>query len=208
MYRTLFLNRESAGKELGRALRSRIEGDAAVLGISGDGMAVAAEVAHCLNAVLYPLAVHKLRIPGHDNLSMGAVAPQGVQWLDRSLIGHLGITEGILRKVVQKGVLELQRVEEMHTNVSNFSLIAGRTAVIIDDGISHNIHNILAAMAFARKWQPRQLLVAAPVISSVATEELEDKCEGLCYLYRPDMFISPDYWYEQQTLVPTGFRIK
>jgi putative phosphoribosyl transferase len=199
MYKTPFLNRQAAGRELGRVLQPRIEGGAAVLGISGGGMAVAAETARYLNAELYPLAVHKLRIPGHDDLSMGALAPQGVQWLDHDLIGRLGITEDNLQKILHREMLELRRSQGASPNEDGLKLIGGRTAVIIDDGISNNSHNILAAIEFVRRQGPQRLLIAAPVIASGAATELAAKCEGLVCLCRPDIFIAADYWFQQPT---------
>lgn len=203
MYGTPFLSRQVAGRELGKVLTPRIEGNAAVLGISGGGMAVAAGAAHHLNAALYPLPVRKLAIPGHDNLSMGALAPQGVQWLDRRLIGRLGISEAALQKIIARAMLELRRSEGV---AGAFSLITGSTAVIVDDGIADNIHNILAAIEFVLRQRPRRLLVAAPVIASAAAAELADKCEGLIYLRKPDLFIDADYWFEQSIQTPEGIR--
>lgn len=196
MYRTPFLNRTAAGLELARALRPRIDGDTAVvLGMEGGGIAVASAVAAYLRLPLYALAVRRLGIPGHDKLSMGALAPGGVQVLDRGIIERLGIGEAAVRKVAQRESRELARQEHAR---ADFGPVAGATAVIVDDGVADGHHGILAALEFARGLQPRRLLVAAPVFSEAAARELCDKCEALVWLHRPEPFMSVDYWYEQR----------
>jgi putative phosphoribosyl transferase len=202
MYNTQFLNRETAGMELAGVLKLQIQDDMIVIGMPDGGASVAAAAARYLQVPLYPILVRKLGIPGHDNLSMGALAPKGTEWLDHELIDQLGITEAAVQKIVRREALQLQRSEQMHPNDCNFGLIAGRTAVIVDDGIPDNTHNILAAVEFVRRQKPQQLLIAAPVVSAAAAVSLADKCEGLICLYKPDMFIAADYWYEQKTIVP------
>lgn len=196
MYRTQFLNRTAAGLELARALRPRINGDVAVvLGMEGGGTVVASAVAAYLRLPLCTLAVRKLGIPGHDKLSMGALAPGGVQVLDRGVIERLGIGEAAVRKVAQRESLELERQEHSR---ADFRTVAGATAIIVDDGVADSHHAILAAIEFARGLQPRRLVIAAPVFSEAAACELRDKCEALVWLHRPEVFMSADYWYEQR----------
>jgi putative phosphoribosyl transferase len=197
MYRTQFLNREAAGLELARALRPGLDGTAAVLGITGGGMLVAAAVAEYLRLPLYPLAVRKLGIPGHDKLSMGALAPGGVQVLDRDIIERLGIGEAAVRKVAQRESLELER-QEHSASGCDFGPVTGGTSLIVDDGVADSHHGLLAAIEFARGLKPRRLVVAAPVFSAAAAAELKDRCEALVWLHRPEAFMSVDFWYEQR----------
>lgn len=198
MYRSQFLNRGAAGLELARALQPAIQGDAAILGMTNGGMLVASAVADYLRLPLYPLCVRRLGIPGHDKLSMGALAPGGVQVLDRGIIERLGISEAVVRKVVQRESLELEKQQHSRVNGRDFDGIAGGTAVIVDDGVADSYHGILAAVEYAHGLRPRRLVIAAPVFSAAAAAGLKDKCEALVWLYRPEVFTSVDYWYEQR----------
>ncbi len=202
MDKNQFLNRRTAGLELARRLKPEIRSDAVVLGLSGGGLCTAAVVARYLEASLYPVFVRALGIPGHDTLSMGALAAQGVQWLDRDVIGHFSISEEAVQKVVQREALELRRREEIyrekHRHTLDFGRIAGKTAIIVDDGIPNGAHNVLAAIESVKKYKPRNLLVAAPVISAPAWRKLQDKCELVVCLHKPEIFVSIDYWYGQR----------
>jgi putative phosphoribosyl transferase len=208
MDKNQFLNRRTAGLELARILKPEIRGEAVVLGLSGGGLGTAAVVARYLDAPLYPVFVRTLGIPGHDTLSMGALAAQGVQWLDRDVIGHFSISEEAVQKVMQREALELRRREEvyreMHRHSYDFDRIAGKTAVIVDDGIPNGAHNVLAAIEFVKKYKPQHLLVAVPVISATAWRKLQDKCEKAVCLHRPDIFVSIDYWYGQRDAESPG----
>jgi putative phosphoribosyl transferase len=204
MEKNQFLNRRTAGLELARVLEPEVRGGAVVVGMRGGGAGPAAIVARYLEVPFYPLLVRALGIPGHDILSMGALASEGVQLLDRDIIGRFGIPETVVRRVVARERLELQRCEtvqreETRQTPDDFDCVAGQTAVIVDDGIPDSAHNILAAIKFIRKYQPRNLLVAAPVISAAAHRRLEAECEQLVCLHTPEIFVSNDYWYGQRT---------
>jgi putative phosphoribosyl transferase len=210
MDKNQFLNRRMAGLELARILKPEIQAGAVVLGMPGGGVGPASVVARYLEVPFYPLFVRTLGIPGHDSLSMGALGSQGVQLLDRDIIGRYGISETVVQKVVAKERLELQKREtthreEIHRNSGNFDCISGKTAVIVDDGVPDSAHNILAAIKFVRKYKPLYLLVAAPVISAAAHHKLEDECEKLVCLHMPEVFVSIDYWYGQR--VPESMQV-
>jgi putative phosphoribosyl transferase len=177
MYKAQLLDRRSAGLELARQLRPLMINDAAVFGLPGGG--VADEVARNLVLPLFPVCVRKLGIPGHDELSMGAIAPQGIVLLDHGVIGKLDIAESAIQKVVDKEMLELQLCEQTCRPHYDAAQIAGRTAVIIDDAIVDNLNNILVAVDFVRKQQPRQLWIASPLISAQAADRLSGECEYL-----------------------------
>lgn len=197
MYKTQFSNRAAAGLELARVLEKLpgIENHAVVLAMPGGSSQVAMEVADCLHASLLSLNVRKLAIPGHDNLSMGALAPGGVELLDRMLIDRLGIAEAAVNRAVQRETLELQRLEE--SCGADYSGITGGFAVIVEDGISDSVHDILAAIEFTRSHKPQRLVIASPVIAASSVSGLLDKCDELVCLYEPEVFMTADYWYGQ-----------
>jgi putative phosphoribosyl transferase len=202
MYRNQFPNRVAAGQELARALQKipGIEGNSAVFALPAGGAQVAAEVAAYLDAPLYPLDIRKLRIPGHDSLSMGALAPGGVLWLDGKLIARLGIAEAVVQKVVQREAVELKRLDAGEDY--GYSRAAGSSALIVGDGISDNIHDVMAALEFVQALHPLRLLIAAPVISAISVVSLSDKCDEVVCLHQPDMFVTADYWYAQRLQAP------
>lgn len=196
LYKMQFLSRRNAGLELAAKLTPLIGYVPVVLGIPGGGMTMANEVARCLCAPVYPLPVRKLGVPGHDQMSMGAVSAE-VEFLDRAVIDRLGVAESAVSKVVDKEKLELRRQNESYLRKYGCTSIDGKTVVLVDEGIADNLNNIRAAVETLRGRNPGQLLVAAPVVSADAADRLAEEGLRLIWLHKPEPFISIDHWYEQ-----------
>jgi putative phosphoribosyl transferase len=154
-------------------------------------------VAEGLSAPAYSILVRKLGVPGHDQLSMGAISSE-VQFLDRAVIDRLGVAESAVSKVVDKEKLELQRQNEGYLRKYGRASINGKAVVLVDEGIAENFNNIQVAAETLRGQNPRQLFVAAPVVSAEAVDRLFEEGFRLIWLYMPDPFISIDHWYDQQ----------
>lgn len=84
-----FQDRSDAGRWLAGELTSHATcSDLLVLGILRGGVPVAFEVARLLHAPLDVLPVRSLRIPGGQELSLGAIASNGMFSLNREMAGH------------------------------------------------------------------------------------------------------------------------
>lgn len=196
MYKMQLLSRRTAGLDLAVKLKPVIaDVPVVVLGMPGGGMSMANEVAGSLNAPLYPLLVRKLGVPGHDQVSMGAISGE-VKLLDRAVIDKLGIAESAVCKVVDKEQLELQRQNKGCLRKYGQMSIDGKTVVLVDEGISGDLNNIRVAIESLRGYNPRRLLIAAPVISPDAANQLAREGLSLIWLHMPDPFVSVDHWYE------------
>src|SRR5437899_6685064 len=83
--------------EAGRLLAAKLEHHAGdptvvVLGLPHGGVPVAYEVAKALKAPLDVFLVHKLGVPGYDELAMGAIASGGVRVFNQEVIDRLGLS--------------------------------------------------------------------------------------------------------------------
>jgi putative phosphoribosyl transferase len=158
----------------GEVLASHLTPDAApgsvtVLALPRGGVPVAFPVARALNAPLDILAVRKLGVPGHEELAMGAVAAGGVRVLNEDVIQGLGIDEETVDTVAR---VESQRLVHQEARLragGRPAPIAGRTIVLVDDGLATG-STMRAAIASARKQGAGRVVVGVPVgaASSVA----------------------------------------
>lgn len=197
MYKMQFLSRRSAGLELAAKLKPIIGYVPVVLGIPGSGMTMANEVAGCLRVSAYPILVRKLGVPGHDQLSMGALSAD-VQFLDQDVIRRLGIAKSAVSKVVNKEKLELQRQKDRYLRKYGRTSLDGKAVVLVDEGIADNLNNIWVAVKSLRGQNPGQLFVAAPVVSAEAVDRLTGEGLRPIWLHMPEPFISIDHWYDQE----------
>ncbi len=149
-----FRDRREAGLALAQAL-GRLRGEKlVVLGLPRGGVPVAAEVARALGAPLDVFVVRKLGVPGHEELAMGAVASGGVMVLNRGVLemmAAVGTTEADLDLVVARETEEVRRRERTYRGERAAPELAGKAAVLIDDGLATGSTMAAAAQALRER---------------------------------------------------------
>ena len=145
--------------------------DVVVLGLPRGGVVVAAEVARA-SAALDVLVVRKVGVPGHEELAAGAVASGGTTVVNEDVL----VATGLGRPEMEQRAAERHRaVEEMEQRLRGDRAaldLAGKTAVLVDDGLATGATMRAAAVA-ARRAGAAWVVVAAPVASPEAVRLLE-----------------------------------
>jgi putative phosphoribosyl transferase len=191
-----FPNRREAGRQLAVALCAYAHAaDVLVLGLPRGGVPVASEVANALDAPLDVLVVRKLGVPGHDELAMGAVASGGITVLNRDLIAHLGISQESIQRVTKRELAELARREWTYRGSAPHADVAGRTVILVDDGLATGA-TMSAAVAAVRAMHPGRIVVAAPVASQDAMQLLRQSADDCVSVLVPEPFHGVGLWYE------------
>src|SRR6185312_11009563 len=95
-----FLNRSQAGRKLAeKLLHYAGRDDVIVLALPRGGVPVGYEVARKLGAPLDVFLVRKLGVPGYEELAMGAIASNGVQILNDSVLRKLQLSNDEIEDV-------------------------------------------------------------------------------------------------------------
>jgi predicted phosphoribosyltransferase len=194
-----FRNREHAGRVLAKLLGAYAGENLLVLGLPRGGVPVAFEVARELDAPLDVFVVRKLGVPGHEELAMGAIASGGVRVLNDEVVAVLGIDETTIAAAVVAENAELERRERAYRGDRGPVEVAGRTVILVDDGLATG-STMRAAAAAVRAQHPARLVVAVPVASERTCEELRTEAEILCAV-TPESFHAVGLWYEDFTPV-------
>lgn len=189
-----FADRTEAGGLLGAALLGRLDGDVVVLGLPRGGVPVAAEVADALDAPLDVLVVRKLGAPGHPELAVGAVAAGGVRVLNDELLRELAVGDRALDRVTRDEVAELRRREAAFRGDRLPDEPAGRTAVLVDDGLATGA-TVLAAVHAVRVLAPARVVVAVPVGAAEACARVAAVADELVCLHSPAPFGAVGRYY-------------
>jgi len=191
-----FKNRAEAGRQLATAILHLGLVDPLVLALPRGGVPVAAEVALALGAPLDLLIVRKIGAPGDPQLAVAAMAegkPPTVV-IDESTSQ---LTEGdhayIKREVrAQRGEID-RRCKAYRHGLARLG-VAGRTVVVVDDGIATGT-TMRAALKALRRMRPAKVVLAVPVASNHTLSELSKLVDDVVCLSQPGPFRSVCTYY-------------
>lgn len=191
-----FMDRREAGRSLVPLIREMVAGeDALILALPRGGVPVAAEIAEALGKPFDLLVVRKLGVPGHEEFAMGAIAGGGMCVLNDRLVSELGLRQGDVDAVIARESRELERRERLYRGVRSRQEVAGRTVVVVDDGIATG-STMSAAVQLLRRQKAARIIVAVPVAPRDTIERLKEGADGVVVALEPEPFIAVGNWYE------------
>src|SRR6202051_3720776 len=191
-----FRNRYEAGRRLAVALAGYKEKEPTILALPRGGVAVAAEVAAALDAPLDLILVRKVGVPFQPELAMGAVADGGGSTIVRNedVIEHVGIDEAEFKALCDAELAEIERRRERYLGNRERAEVAGRTAIVIDDGIATGA-TTRAALRATRMRNPKWLVLAVPAAPSDSLTELRREADDIVCLEDHPMFGAIGFYY-------------
>jgi putative phosphoribosyl transferase len=194
-----FHDRSDAGRRLASELRSYEDRpEVIVLALPRGGVPVGFEVTSALHAPLDVFVVRKLGLPWHEELAMGAIATSSsgtVRVLDEDLIRDARVTEAQLERVTANERAELERREHLYRGDRAFPDVAGKTVILVDDGLATG-STMRAAVAALRQESPGRIVVAVPVAASETCDALHDIADEIICAETPEPFTAVGQWYE------------
>ena len=192
-----FLNRSDAGRKLATALLSKYKHrQPVILALPRGGVPVAAEVATALNAPLDLVLVRKVGVPFQPELAMGAVVDGGDPIIVRNeeVIRMAGIDEAEFQAVCGAELAEIERRRARYLGDRDRVAVAGRTTIVIDDGVATGA-TTRAALQAVRMRDPRTLVLAVPVAPTDSLAVLSREVDDLVCLEDYDSFGAIGYYY-------------
>jgi putative phosphoribosyl transferase len=192
----VFRDRHHAGRLLAGRLSSYAKrSDVLVLALPRGGVPVANEIARELEAPLDVLLVRKLGAPGQPELAIGAIASGGLRVLDRRLVETLGISADEVAAVQSRELRELERRERAYRDDRPAPRIAGRTVILVDDGVATG-STMKAAIASLREEKPAAIVVAIPVAPQSVCRELAALADEVVCVATPEPFLAVGRFYD------------
>jgi putative phosphoribosyl transferase len=196
-------------REAGRQLAAHVVSDIGyelrrpiVLALPRGGVPVGAEVAKVLDAPLDVIVVRKVGVVGQREVAMGAVATVAgvVETVTNmrvlSELEHLGRPRDEFAEVARRERLELARRDDLYRGGRPPLDVAGRAAVVVDDGVATGA-SMRAAVTALRQSGPDRVVVAVPVCLPGAMTVLEEIADDVVCPWRPRHFMAVGQAYQR-----------
>ncbi len=193
-----FLDRTDAGRRLAMLLEHLRGQDVVVVGLPRGGVPVAFEVARSLGAPLDVIVVRKLGVPFQRELGMGAIGEGGARVVDTAVQVAAGVSAEELAAVEASERAELDRRVQRFRGARPPVSLAGRTVVVVDDGIATG-STARAACQVARARGAARVVLAVPVAPAESVATLNRDANEVVCIEMPARFLAIGQFYDDFT---------
>lgn len=185
----MFDDRKDAARRLMAALPDLDGADTVVLALPRGGVPVAEPIARRLDAPLDLVLVRKVGAPGHEEYAVGAVTDAGGLHVtvNPEAARVFGLDEAGVRRLAERELPELRRRRERYMAGRAPEPLAGRTVLLVDDGIATG-STVRAALRTIRQAGPERVILAVPVAPRDVVESLRDEADEVICLEMPEPF--------------------
>ncbi|HTT51803.1 MAG TPA: phosphoribosyltransferase [Streptosporangiaceae bacterium] len=190
-----FLDRADAGRRLAGVLTGVRGPDAIVLGLPRGGIPVGYQIARKIGAPLDVILVRKVGLPAQPELAMGAIGEDGVRLINTEVVQAERVSGREFAEVEERERAELRRRAERYRLDRPRVPVAGRTAIVVDDGIATG-STARAACQVARAHGAARVILAVPVAPRSTAAALAQVADQVVCLESPDPFYAIGQWYQ------------
>jgi putative phosphoribosyl transferase len=196
-----FVDRADAGRQLAARLEQLRGAHPVILALPRGGVPVAFEVARALDAPFDVIVVRKLGVPFQRELGMGAIGEGGARVLNAAVVRDAGVSSKQLATVEQMERAELERRVQRFRGTRERLSVAGRTVIIVDDGIATG-STAKAACQVARAQGAARVVLAVPVAPRESLENLRNDADEVVCVETPEYFFAIGQWYGDFSQTP------
>jgi putative phosphoribosyl transferase len=181
-----FADRGEAGRRLADKLLHLKDRKPVVLALPRGGVAVGFEIARALEAPLDIVLVRKIGVPWQPELALGAVTDGAGHetFIDRKLATRLSVPESYIEEETARQLQEIERRRKSYCEGRPALEVAGRTAIVVDDGIATGATMRVALQAVRRRG-PARLVLAVPVAAPDTLAALREEVDEAVCLETP-----------------------
>ena len=189
-----FEDRAEAGRRLACRLADLAGTDAVVLGVTRGGVPVAAELARVLRLPIDVVVARRLADPFRPAVTIGAFAERGVCVTDQVALHDAGVGPADLAEIKRNVDLQLAQQGQILRRGGQPLPLAGRTAVVVDDGVATGM-TAIAGCRSARLGSAERVVLAVAVATVDAVAALCAEADEVVCVERPMALATLASWY-------------
>ena len=164
----MFKNRIEAGKKIAQKLISyKNNKNILVLGLPRGGIILANEIAKIINSQLDIIVPRKIGSPYDPEFAIGAITEEGEAFLNKDIINNYNISKEYIDKEIIKEKKEAKRRLKIYRGNKKLIDYKDKIIILVDDGIATG-STILAAIFSIKKFKPKKIIVAVPVLAATS----------------------------------------
>jgi putative phosphoribosyl transferase len=192
-----FADRISAGHALGRALSSYRGHSTVGIGLVRGGVVVVRALARDLSIPFDLLVVKKIPSPGNSELAIGAVAPDGITYINTDLVRRLDVSQEYIDGEIERLSKVIQEKNCFYRGKNQPKNINRKTVLLVDDGMATGA-TMKASIRWAREHHAKKIIVATPVAPSETVSEIvqEGEADAIIAVNTPEYFDAVGQFYE------------
>jgi erythromycin esterase-like protein/adenine/guanine phosphoribosyltransferase-like PRPP-binding protein len=194
-YGLKFTNRRDAGQILAKRIDKLEWHGAVVLALPRGGVPVAAPLAKRLGVPVQVLLVRKLGAPRQPEFALGAVAENGVLFINEPALHYEGLTLSALDPIISRERIRIEDQKKKFRNGQDLLSLTGKKVVIVDDGVATGA-TVFAAIEFAKRQNALKIAVGVPVCAPETARHIRGLGVDLISLIEPERLASVGMWYQ------------
>lgn len=191
-----FEDRTDAARRLASALQAEAVDADIVLAIPRGGLPLGRVVADSLGVPLDIVVASKISAPHNPEFAIGAVASDGSAWLDRETIDRLGVDQAYVEAEREREAERARDKAERYRRGREAPDLAGRTVVVVDDGVATG-STAIAALRLVREQGADRVVLAVPVGPPDTIMALEGEADDVICVETPSSFGAVGQFYDR-----------
>jgi predicted phosphoribosyltransferase len=155
-------------------------------------------VARALDRPLRAVVARKVGAPGHEELAVGAVGPDGVAALDEELLRRVGASPRWVEQAVARVRTEVEARVASLAGVVDAAAVRGHGVIVVDDGVATGSTASAVGRWLAHAGAAHRTL-ALPVGPPDTLARLQADYDDVIALAAPEGFVAVGQFYRRFT---------